>query len=249
MRDTQRRQLITAGAVFLGSVLLVGVTGCARGPSGPDTLPVPTFATSASATAGTDGAAKKTGLPDDCSVLMSPDDLGALFAQPVGTVVVNTIRGVPAPSVGRTERIACTYSNSDVRTGNALTKLVDVNIGRFTDENAARSQWQLNSDLERGGATSSDLTIGDATAVLVSRPTGTTLLVCYRLDTLTFVLPPEQGGGRPPQDVLVDLAKRMIPTLVATMPPVTTAPPADVPQPPATTASVARDTAAGARHR
>lgn len=211
---------------------------------------MPTFAESTTATAGSAGAAKKTGLPDDCSTLMSPDDLGALFAQPVATVVVNTIRGVPAPAVGRTERIACTYSSADARTGNPVGTLLDVNIGRYTDDTAARSQWTLNSTVERAGATASDLTIGDATGVLVTRSTGTTLLVSYRLDTLTFVLPARQGGGRPAQDVLVDLARRMIPALVATMPPPTT-PPTTQPPPPAgtpaaTTAPASYGAAAGA---
>ena len=75
------------------------------------------------------------------------------------------------------------------------------------------------------------------------------MLVTYRLDTLTFILPAAQGGGRAPQDVLVDLARRMIPTLVATMPPSSTAPPG--PATPATTGTTTpgRDPAAGALGR
>ena len=248
MRYTWRQRLVTAGVALVAVLTLAGVSGCARGPGDAESLAVPTFPGSTTS-AGAPGAKKDDGLPDDCSGLMAADDLGALFAQPVGTVVVRTIRGVPAPAVGRVERVACTYSRAG-ETGSAIAPLVDVNIGRYTDENAARSQWKVNSDAERSGATANDVAIGDATAVVVTRPKETTMLVSYRLDTLTFILPAAQGGGRPPQDVLVDLARRMIPTLVATMPPPSTSPPAP-PGPAAPTTGTApdHDPAAGALGR
>ncbi|RTL64127.1 MAG: hypothetical protein EKK42_26270 [Pseudonocardiaceae bacterium] len=247
MRYTWRQRLVTAGVALVAALTLAGVGGCARGPGDAESLAVPTFPGSTTS-AGAAGAKKDDGLPDDCSGLMAADDLGAIFAQPVGTVVVRTIRGVPAPAVGRVERVACTYSRAG-ENGSAGAPLVDVNIGRYTDEAAARNQWKVNSDAERAGATASDIAIGDATAVVISRPKDTTMLVTYRLDTLTFILPAAQGGGRAPQDVLVDLARRMIPTLVATMPPSSTAPPG--PATPATTGTTApgRDPAAGALGR
>ena len=192
---------------------------------------MPTF--SAAATSGAGGpAARPTGLPGDCSTVLSVDDLGALFGLPIGSVAVSTIRGVPAPSVGRTERVACSYTRSDAGAG----KLLDVNIGRFTDEAAANGQWKVNSAAERsGGGTVTDVSIGDAVAVLIERPTESTLLVAYRLDTLTFVLPARAAGGRPAQDVLVDLAKRIIPVTAATMPTTTPVPPPAAPSAPQST--------------
>ncbi|GAY09513.1 hypothetical protein [Pseudonocardia sp. N23] len=247
MRYTWRQRLVTAGVALVAAVTLAGASGCARGPGDAESLAVPTFPGSTT-TAGAPGAKKDDGLPDDCTTLMAADDLGALFAQPVGTVVVRTIRGVPAPSVGRLERVACTYSRAG-ETGSAVAPIVDVNIGRYTDEAAARSQWKTNSDAERSGASATDITIGDAAAVVVSRPKETTMLVAYRLDTLTFILPTAQAGGRAPQDVLVDLARRLIPTLVATMPPVSTAPPAPPGPGSADTTPPAHDPAAGALGR
>ncbi|GEL24744.1 hypothetical protein PSU4_36980 [Pseudonocardia sulfidoxydans NBRC 16205] len=244
MRYSWRQRLVTAGVALVAVLTLAGVSGCARGPGDAESLAVPTFPGSTT-TAGGPGTKEDDGLPDDCSGLMAADDLGAIFAQPVGTVVVRTIRGVPAPSVGRIERVACTYSRAG-ETGSAVAPLVDVNIGRYTDDAAARNQWKVNSDAERAGATATDVAIGDAAAVVVSRPKETTMLVSYRLDTLTFVLPAAQGGARAPQDVLVDLARRMIPTLVATMPPSSTAPPG--PATPAATTS-GHDPAAGALGR
>lgn len=226
MRDKARRRFVIAAVGIICSLGLGGASACARGASADERLPVPTFAES-SAGATTGPGAKKTGLPDDCAELLSVDDLGALFALPIGSVSLRTVRGVPAPSVGRTERVTCSYTRSDANAAAVL----DVNIGRYTDEAAAAEHWSVNSAAESGGGPGTAIAIGDAKAMLVERPAQATLLVVYRLDTLTFVLPARAAGSRPAQDVLVDLAKRLIPVVAATLPPPSTTPPPPPPDP------------------
>lgn len=206
-------------------LLATGLTAACAGASvGSDRLPVPTFAapgpTGPARGAGAGPAGK---LPDDCARVLSADDLGALFAMPLGSVSLGTVRGVPEPSVGRTERLSCRY------TGNGSpAPLLELNIGRYTDPISASDHWKLNSDAERAaGGVSRDVSIGSAPAVLVERGTETVLTVVYGVDMLTFVLPGNSAGGRPAADALVDLALRALPPITATAPTV----PAPMPAP------------------
>ena len=145
------------------------------------------------------------------------------------------MRGVPEPSVGRTERVACTYRATGQ--GDTGPVLYQLNVGRYTDATAASKQWRSNTNAERSDAASSkDLKVGDAPGVLVERPDEATLALVYGVDTLTFVLPQAAPGQtRPAAETLPDLAQRIIPALAPTQPPGSRpAAPAAPPAPPAT---------------
>lgn len=228
------------------AMLAVGLgvlTACSTA-TGEESLPVPTF--TESATAGSGAGPTKIALPDDCGSLLTPDDLGALFARPIGSTALRTIRGVPEPSVGRTERIGCRYSASGQGGGNTL---LDINIGRYGDAAAAKRQWQLNTNAERSDGQSRDLSIGAAPAVAVERGTETVLAVVYGVDTLTFVLPAAARAPGAPVDRLVDLALRVLPKDGATQPapPEASAPPAPASVPSTTTPPKAVSPVAAAR--
>ncbi len=204
--------LRTAGAAVLTAALLL-VAGCSTPSPG---TPVPDFpapsATGQAAGPGTpDGS-----IPTDCNGMLAVGDLNALLGLPIGSVSVRTTLGVPEPSVGRTQRVACRYSLTPAR-----GSLLDLNAARYADAAAAAKQWSINADVESGERR--DMPIGAAQAALFERPSETVLMVTYDDDTLTFVLP---EGPRPPgrtrADVLVDLALRVLPTVG---PPRTTAAP------------------------
>jgi hypothetical protein len=210
-----------------GAVVLVLsaslLTACGTSAAQENT-PVPTFSAADAATAG--AAAPRIGLPEDCAAFLSPDDLGALFARPLGSTAMRTIKGVPEPSVGRVERVGCRYSASGAGGGNTL---LDMNLGRYGDTAAATRQWQLNTDAERSDGVSRDLAIGSARAVAIERRAETVLAVVYGVDTLTFVLPASARAPGPPVDRLVDLALRVLPADGASQPsnPDPPAPPKD----------------------
>ncbi len=207
-----------ARALLLLFPLLWLTSGCAGASATPEELPIPTFAPSAADPSPGASGAPDGRLPAACDRLLSAGDLGALFAMPLGSVSVHTIRGVPEPSVGRVERLTCSYT-----TGGGSMALLELNIGRYADAASASDHWKLNSAAERAGEGSSrDVPIGSAPAVLVEHRGETVLLVAYGVDTLTFVLPGDAAGGRLAADALVDLALRVLRPIAATAP--TTAP-------------------------
>jgi hypothetical protein len=191
------------------AVVAAVVVACGSAAGEPGTLPVPTFpATAAAATSGVAGASDQGRLPDDCVRVLGANDLGALFGLPVDSVAVHTTIGAPAPSVGRTERLACSYT----RSGGAHDDLLDLNIGAYTDADAAAKQWRTNVAAEDGDH--HDVALGGAHGVLVERPTEAVLMVANGAETLTFVLPDririrDLSAG----DTLVDLALRVLPTV------------------------------------
>lgn len=185
---------------------------------------MPTFAAAAgSAAAGTPGARDEGRLPDDCARVLAGNDLGALFGLPLETVAVKTVIGAPAPAVGRTERIGCRYTRAGGR-----DNLLDLNVGSYTDDDAAARQWRTNVDAEDGAHT--DVALGGARGVLVERPQEAVLMVANGSETLTFVLPErvrirDLSAG----DTLVDLALRVLPAVSQADPPPPM--PSAVPQP------------------
>ena len=86
---------------------------CCASASAPVEVPAPTFET-ASPTPTPASAVKDTrdGLPAECAELVGNDELSALFGLPVDSVTVRTVIGAPSPSVGRLERLTCTYTMS-----------------------------------------------------------------------------------------------------------------------------------------
>ena len=222
-RARRRRVALLAG-VALGAGVLSGC-GVASGDAG---IAVPTFAADESGNDTGDGAEPiPIALPTDCAQLMDPEQAGALFGQALGSVSVQTVRGVPAPSVNRTERTACTYRAGGQQNAfgagarNSGPELYHLNIGRYGDTASANRQWQLNTNAERSNATASrDITVGTVPGVLIERPDETTLAMVYGVDTLTFVLPvAAPGQNRPAAETLPDLAQRILPALAPTQPP------------------------------
>lgn len=222
-RSTRRR---FSRSSFLGlplaAVAAVAVAGCSVA-SGEANIPVPTFPTPAPGELAPGAEPIKIALPDDCAKLMSPEQVGALFGQVLGSVGAHTVRGVPEPSVGRTERVACTYraNGQDTAGDTEGPVLFQLNIGRYVDAGAAKRQWQLNGNAERADAASSkDLTVAGVPALLIGRPDESTLAMAYGVDTLTFVLPAAAPGqNRPATETLPDLAQRVLPALAPTQPP------------------------------
>ena len=191
---------------------MLALTSCGSAAGEPGALPVPTFAAApaAAGAAGAGGAVDQGRLPDDCTRLLAGNDLGALFGLPLDSVAVRTTLGAPAPAVGRTERLTCSYA----RTSGAKGDLLDINISAYTDAEAATKQWRTNAAVEDGPHR--DVPLGDARGVLVERPTDAVLLVANGAETLTFVLPqPVRIRDLSAADTLVDLALRVLPTVSA----------------------------------
>jgi hypothetical protein len=215
---TERGRIARAAlAVALGASL----AGCAGAQD--DATPVPTFPDVPVTTApAAPGATDEGAIPDDCTEMLGLDDLGALLGLPLGSVTVGSLVGVPAPSVGRTERTDCAYAG----TGGGPARgrpLLALNAAAYTNPAAASTQWQLNTAQQDGPHT--DLPIGAASGVLVDQAGDTLLTVLYGSGTLTFTLPDRPlPGGATPQSVLVDLAQRILPTIARTAPSATPTP-------------------------
>ena len=190
---------------------MLALTSCGSAAGDPGALPVPTFPATPTAAAAVGGVLADQGrLPDDCTRLLAGNDLGALFGLPLDSVSVRTTIGTPAPAVGRTERLTCSY----MRTSGAKSDLLDVNVSAYTDADAAARQWRTNAAVEDGPHR--DVPLGDARGVLVERPTDAVLLVANGAETLTFVLPqPVRIRDLSAADTLVDLALRVLPTVAA----------------------------------
>jgi hypothetical protein len=222
-------------AAVLAAALLTG--GCATAAGDEDALPLPTFSESSAGTVSSsaDAAADQGRLPDDCTRLLTVNDLGALFGLPLDSVAVRTTIGVPAPSVGRTERLACQYT----RVGGERGVLLDMNIGAYTDVGAAAKQWQLNADVEDGAK--EEVALGGARGMLVQRANESVLMVANGAETVTLVLPERvRIRDLSARDTLVDLVLRVLPVVT----PPSATPPAPAPVPTGTTADPA--VAAGA---
>lgn len=193
--------------MVIAALLAVVLVGCA---STPEYLPVPTFP--GPETAGATGpAANDPGIPDECERVMPVADLVALLGLPLDSVAVRTTVGVPEPSVGRVERVACRYTGTLGRIRG--TTLLELNTGRYTDDASATRQWRVNAATEDGARRS--VPLGTAPAILIERPAEALLTVVNRDVALTLTLP--AGAPLPPgrtaADTLVDLALRVLATV------------------------------------
>jgi hypothetical protein len=191
----------------LGVLLAAALAGCAGEEAGPS---VPTFPEASLANGAMGGPAEPDdgAVPDDCARLLAVGDLNALLGLPLDSVAVRTTLHVSAPSVGRTERVACEYTGQGAVRG----RLLQLDVSAYTDARAATAQWRVNADAEDG--TRTDLAIGTASAVLVERRSETVLRVVHGASNLAFVLPTRPlPGGQAAGDALVDLALRVIPAV------------------------------------
>lgn len=204
MRGTVARRGVS-GAI--GLILIVVLSACATAAGDDVGTPVPSFGGPTS-TVDAPPATEDPGLPDDCERILPASELGALLGQPVDSVTSRTTIGVPEPSVGRTDRVACRYATVGQVGGRPGAGLFDVNSAHYTDPAAAVAQWRTNAAVEDGPAR--ELAIGAARAVLVERPDTSVLMVVHEISTVTLVLP-VRVDDRDPQDTLVDLALRVLP--------------------------------------
>ncbi|HEY2205682.1 MAG TPA: hypothetical protein VGH99_14515 [Pseudonocardia sp.] len=185
---------------------MVPSAGCGRPSDAERVEPIPTFAASAAPNAAAPRP-RTTLLPTDCAEVISGDTMSALLGQPMGSVQARTVLGQPAPSVGRLERVTCLYLRG--------RPLVTVNLGAYSTPTAADSQLSTNVSAERGEARSvQQLSIGSAKAVLLDERDQTVLMVASGRSGMTLGL---NHGAVPPryiQPIMVDMAQRMLPTLV-----------------------------------
>lgn len=187
------------------ALLAVALAGCA---GAPETVPVPTFPGPEAAEISSAAGAPDVGLPDDCEPVMPAADLVALLGLPLGSVAVRTTVGVPEPSVGRVERVACRYTGTFGRARGAT--VLELNAGRYVDDASATRQWRLNAAAEQGSRRS--VPLGSADAMVIERPDGAVLTVVNRDVALTLTLPTgaPRPPGRSPADTLIDLALRVL---------------------------------------
>jgi hypothetical protein len=213
------------GALGAGlAAAAMALAACSASPLESTEVPkFPTADTTASAAPGADEGV----LPNDCAKILSVADLEALLGLPLGSVDLRTTLGVAEPSVGRTERVVCQYTASAGGRARGRT-LLDVNASAYTDAAAAAKQWRINADAEDGGRR--ELPIGSASAVLLERRGEAVLMVVNGASNVTVVLPDQPlPDGRPPADVLVDLALRVLPAVTVTAAPPATPPAGSVP--------------------
>ncbi|MGH3569643.1 MAG: hypothetical protein ACRDRH_27250 [Pseudonocardia sp.] len=207
--------LQTATTAVAAVVLAVWLGACATTSGGPESLPVPTFAASTAEPGANGPMGVDPGIPNDCERVLAAADLGALLGLPLDSVAVRSTVDVPAPSVGRSERLVCRYTGTASGPVGGMT-LLDLNAGLYVDEQAAAEHWMINAEAEDGARRR--LPIGSAPAVLLQRPAESLLTAVNGPATLTLVLPARapRPGGRTSEDVLLDLALR---TLVTITPP------------------------------
>lgn len=213
MRGGIGRGQVARMAIVGVAAVLLSVAACAAPEIGPS---LPTFPTPEAVA----GPAPEPGdngfLPDDCTGLLAVGDLGALLGLPLDSVALRTTIGVPAPSVGRIERVACQYSGAAGSPAKGRP-LLGMNAAAYVDAAAAAQQWRTNADAESGDRR--ELPIGAASAVLIERRGEAVLTVVYGSGTLTIVLPDgPRPGDRSRADVAVDLALRVLPALAAMAP-------------------------------
>ncbi|GAA3086089.1 hypothetical protein GCM10010464_57470 [Pseudonocardia yunnanensis] len=201
----------------------IALTACSA--SSGERTEVPTFPSDAQVMATAMPNADQGVLPDDCTRILTVGDLEAVLGLPLGSVDVRTTRGVPEPTVSRTERVACSYNGTAGGPARGRT-LLNVNSSAYADPDAATKQWRVNADAETGDRR--ELPIGSASAVLVERSDEAVLMVVNGVTNLTLVLPNQQlPGDRPRGDALVDLALRVLPAVSTSG----TAPPPASPSP------------------
>jgi hypothetical protein len=192
-----RRSVRLLAPALLAAVLGGVLTGCsAEARSGVD---VPTFAPT-SPTA--DPAAAAAPL-DPCAALITPADVANVLGLDPGKTGVRSVRGIPAPAVGRTEKVDCTYTADKGR------QLFTLRTATYATPEAARQQWQLNAGLEKGEKR--DVTVGPATGVLYVRRDELLLSVVDGQRTLAVQLPDRTvPKGRARENLVTDFAQRAL---------------------------------------
>lgn len=200
------------------SALVLLLAGCGSGPSA-GTPPIPTFPGPGAAVSTSTPPPRAGILPTDCNQVLASDQLPNLLGLPLGTIKVTALRDVPAPSVGRLERVTCNYTSTGGPSAPPNETLVlKVLTSGYTTPQAAEAQSQVNRDVQASsGIAPEPVPLGTAEAVYFADPEGPLLVVVYGRVTASFTLTPGQpvaiDDARP---ILVDLAQRALPVLVPT---------------------------------
>ena len=199
-----------------GAVVATTATGCA---SAPQVVPVPTFAPVApTSTSAPPASETGTRLPADCALLLGQDELSALFGLPMDSVMIRMVQGTPSPSVGRLERITCTYTSVGPAAPPPQGVVLRMTVGAYRDTAAARAQHERNvADEQVGSSSSVDPALGTAAATLLHRDVENLLLTASDSVTLDLDLPP-RPAPLPPSDLLLDLARRVLARLAPSGP-------------------------------
>jgi hypothetical protein len=210
--------------------MLVLVAGCSGAPVPGPSLPTFLGSGGGSASAAASTAADAGVVPDDCSRILPVDQLVAVLGRPLNSIVVRTTVGVPAPSVDRVERMDCAYTGTAQAGPDSGKRLLAINAAVYSTPAAAHAQWMLNTAGEDGVHRAQP--IGIAAGELVERPGETLLAVQYGSGTITLVLPDQPlPAAITPTTMLVDLARRVLPTMAGAAPPPTPSPAPPPPEP------------------
>ncbi|HWN31233.1 MAG TPA: hypothetical protein VNP03_00740 [Pseudonocardia sp.] len=172
---------------------------------------VPTFASGPAAGARAQAPERETLLPPDCTDVVSGAQMSALLGQPVDSVRVHTVLGLPAPSVSRLERVTCQYQRAGNRGAIPDVELI---LAAYGTRAAADKQLTTNAAAERYEAQSAEnLSIGSARAVLFAERGKTVLMVNSGRSSVSMTM--QNGVTRPNETraVMVDLAQRVLPNL------------------------------------
>ncbi|MEJ2867187.1 hypothetical protein WCD74_05380 [Actinomycetospora sp. OC33-EN08] len=202
--------------VAVAAALVVLAAGC----SSDDTLatpPIPTFPGPGAAAPTSAPPSRSTLVPTDCNQILSKDDLPNLLGLPLGTVDVRSLRDVAAPSVGRLERVTCTYTSTGgagaAPQGQQVLRLL---TSGYSTPDQALAQVAVNNQVLQGQGVAPVATpIGAAQGTFFADPDGPILVVAYRQVTVSLTL--TRGGGMSTdqqRSLLVDLAQRVLPVLV-----------------------------------
>jgi len=212
-RWSRRGRAALVGAVA-GLALLV--SACSSGlPSGSP--PIPTFPGPGAAPATSAPPPRNSILPTVCDQILPSDQVPNYLGLPLGTIRVTDLRDVPAPSVGRLERVTCNYTSlGGPGAPPSNTLVLKVLTSGYTTPEAARAQSQVNRNAQASsGVPSQPVPFGAAEALFYPDPEGPVLVVVYGRVTASFTLTPDRPvPDDQAQPVLVDLALRAMPVLV-----------------------------------
>jgi hypothetical protein len=211
--DVWGRRLTPRCRIMLGFAVVLYISAwILAGTSEPATpVALPTF-DAAPATRDAAPSARTTALPTDCAeTITGPVDITALLGRPIGSVAAQSITGIPSESVGLTERLTCRYRDSR---GTGPTTLLQMTAAAFTDPAAAEQQRRRNVAAEQADAlTVTDVPLGAARATLLTGREHAVLMVAHDRYTLSATLPHGVFPADQEQEVLTDLACRVLPAL------------------------------------
>ena len=195
--------------------LLTVLAGCSSGPSA-GTPTIPSFPGPGAAAPTSTVPSRDTLVPTDCNQLLSKDDLPNLLGLPLGSIGVADLRDVPAPNIGRLERVTCTYSSTGgpAAPPSGAQVLRIISSGYQTPQDA-QAQAAANLQAEQSaGVQVVPTPLGAAQAGYFDDPDGPLLVVVYGRISTSLTLGRAPVGRDQARSVLVDLAQRILPVLV-----------------------------------